>query len=655
MPSAAHACPFSFTYNGRPSSSFLATWSAEDLFPCSPDPEVSRTATVWREPGGGLSVTCHHVCYTRFHASEWLLTFSNSGVADTCIVSDVRALDCTIQRRTDANNPFFLHRTNGAPADSTDFQPRVQIVDEAHPQLLSARGGRSSNGDFPFFKIRQADLSVIIAVGWSGQWNTRLVCYDGLRLRVTAGMQTTHFRLHPGETVRSPRILVLEWTGPTQESNALFRRLVYRHYCAPRAGRPPLPALYCNACFTRGGAWLNECNASNQISLIRAYASLGLEAMVTDAGWFEGGWPDGAGNWTPRRDAYPDGMGPVAAEAFEHRIAYGLWFEPERVVAGTDMWTRHPGWVLRAPHDNTTGLANFGLPEVREYFLGILRSFMQLPGFRFYRQDFNMDPLAYWEHNDAPDRQGISEIRHIEGLYAYWDRIASEWPDSLREECAAGGRRIDLETVMRMHIHQDSDYWFDNETDRDQAWGLSQYLPNNCFSTPLVRMDDDSFYSTMAGSLCLGWIADDTGFDTGRARLLTGRYLRLRHLLVGAWYPLDLCDAQTSDVRASYTEESLEAARSGASTGWMGSQYHRPDLNEGFALVFRRPGSAASTMTLRLQALVEATLYRIAFESAGETRHVTGTQLTAGIQLTLSRCPGSELIHYKPAENGQLP
>ncbi len=57
-------------------------------------------------------------------------------------------------------------------------------------------------------------------------------------------------------------------------------------------------------------------------------------------------------------------------------------------------------------------------------------------------------------------------MKYVEGLYAYWDRIATSWPDSLMEECASGGHRMDLETLMRMHIHQKTDYWFDDQADQ---------------------------------------------------------------------------------------------------------------------------------------------------------------------------------------------
>jgi alpha-galactosidase len=446
-------------------------------------------------------------------------------------------------------------------------------------------------------------------------------------------MERTRFVLRPGESVRTPRILVLRSSGDPLEANAVFRRLIHHRYAARRRSAtgsfdPPLPVLFSNSCFTRGGGWLNECNASNQMSLLRAYAPLGLEAFVTDAGWFEGGWPAGAGHWTPRRDAYPDGMGPVARVAQEHGMLYGLWFEPERVVAGTPIAREHPEWLLSdgSPSPGTY-LLDMGNPEAREHFLGIVRSFMRLPGFRFYRQDFNMDPLPYWRSSDAPDRAGITEMRYIEGLYAFWDQIAAEWPDSLREECSSGGRRIDLETVMRMHIHQDSDYWFDDDVDQAQTWGLSQYLPNHCFTTPIVRLDDYTFHSTMATSLCVGWIADGPGFDAARAKRLLDRYREVRNLLVGSWYPL------------------LEYSRS--KDVWMAYQFHRPDLGEGLVLAFRREACPYPAVDVPLRGLDPKATYELAHDSTGRTTTASGAELRRGLRIELQERRSSELIVYR--------
>lgn len=625
----ARRFPFSFRYAGRAGDELLTAWPHEATPTQTADGRQSMTHR-WSEPNGGLRVTCEVAWFDAFPATEWMLRFENVGQKDTDIVKAVQSLDLTFDAPLAGSTPYRLHETNGGPANPTDFELRLRPVDPRHGVELSAGQGRSSHRNFPFFAIETGRGTAVVAIGWSGMWNAAAECADGRHLHVTAGLEQTHFRLHPGEAVRLPRIAALLWEGDADEAKARFRQLVYRHYAARRSGKVPLPMLFCNTCFTRGGGWLNECNAENQISLIRAYAPLGLEALLTDAGWFEGGWPAGAGNWTPRKDAYPQGMGPVAAAAKDQGMIYGLWFEPERVVAGTELHRAHPDWLLHSraePED--TYLADFGRREVQDYFFDIVKGFMKLPGFRFYRQDFNMDPRPYWRHTDAEDRQGIAEMKYIEGLYAYWDRIAEAWPDSVREECASGGNRIDLETVRRMHLHQKTDYWFDNEVDQASLWGLSQYLPNNVVVAHLNRLDDYSFHSTLASSLCLGWIADAPDFDTARARRFTERYEAVRHLLIGAWYPL------------------LPYSRSRGD--WIASQYHRPDLDEGMILAFRRPDSPYRTVDVSLHGLTPDATYGLHYDGSGETRRLRGAELTSGFTITIAERHRSELIVYKRA------
>ena len=620
--------PFSFVYGGKKSDEILSGWVIEKKSKSLGDGR-NQEITTWTDPASGLKVTWEATRFPDYPAVEWMLYFENTGKQNTPILEDIQSCDLSLNQRFTPGQPYLLHKTHGGDSTVNDFAYSTAVLDEKHSERLAGLGGRSSQGDFPFFKLDTGQGSMIFAIGWSGQWAADLTCPDSANLRVRAGLEKTHFLLHPGEKVRMPRILVLHWEGESWESNAQFRQMIYKYYAAKRDGKTPLPIPFCNTCFTRGGGWLNECNEQNQISLIKAYSKLGLEALWTDAGWFTGGWPGGAGNWDPRKDAYPNGMGPVAAAAKENNMIYGLWFEPERVMAGTTVQREHPEWCLaQADMAGQTYLLNFGLPEVQDYFFNIVKGFMDLPGFRVYRQDFNMDPLVYWLHNDAPDRQGITEIKYIEGLYAFWDRLAEAWPDSLREECASGGRRIDLETVMRMHLHQDSDLWFQDEVDQTQIWGLSQYLPNNVFVGHLNRLDDYSFHSVMASSLCLGWIADAPDFDSARGKKLLERYRQLRHLLVGAWYP----------ITTSSQDKNL----------WIASQYHRADLGEGLVLAFRHAESPYPTLEISLRGLKSEATYEVTLDSAGQTRRgVKGSDLMKDYSVPIAQKRGSELIHYK--------
>lgn len=618
--------PFSFVYNGKSSRDILGGWT-KDSTSRKLDRDRTQTVDTYLDLATGLKVTCESIQYTDFPAKEWLLWFENTGAKDTPIIENVWAMDCSPNDPMPGDSPYRLHKTHGGTPDPKHFEPSVVPISKDSPQSIAAASGRSSTQNFPFFKIDTGRGAIVTAIGWSGNWKCDLACPDNANLHITAGLEKTHFLLHPGEKIRSPRILLLDWKGDSQEANAQFRQLIYKHYAAKRAGKTPEPIPFCNTAFTRDGYWLNECNAENQISLIKAYAKLGLEALLTDAGWFTGGWPGGAGNWDVRKDAYPNGMAPVAAAAKDNNMVYGLWFEPERVVAGTTVHKQHPEWCLKSQKEGDgTFLLNFGLPEVQNYFFDIVKGFMDLPGFGFYRQDFNMDPLPYWRFNDAEDRQGITETKYVMGTYAYWDRILKTWPGALLEECASGGHRIDLETIMRLQIAQKTDLWFQDDIDQAALWGTSEYLPNNCIVAALNNLNEYSFHSTMASSLCLGWIADAPDFDFKLGRKYLDTYHDVRHLLVGGWYPL-----------LPYTR---------SADRWMAVQYDRTDIGEGMILAFRHAQSPYKTIDVALHNLDPNAEYVVTSDGATPT-NAKGSELMKSFEITLLNPRSSVLIRYK--------
>jgi alpha-galactosidase len=200
-------------------------------------------------------------------------------------------------------------------------------------------------------------------------------------------------------------------------------------------------------------------------------------------------------------------------------------------------------------------------------------------------------------------------------------------PEGLRIECSSGGRRIDLETVMRMHVHQKSDYWFRNEVDQGSIWGLSQYLPNNVFMAPINRLDDRSFHSAMATSLCLGWIADAPDFDMERARHLAAAYQAAQPLLVGAWYPL-----------RPYCRDGSQ---------WMASQFHRPDLDRGLILVIPPLKNTERSAKLALYALDSQATYELHYRIGNNRVTANGADLMKGLRATVPAGDGGERILYR--------
>ncbi|MEI6916092.1 MAG: NPCBM/NEW2 domain-containing protein [Armatimonadota bacterium] len=233
IPEIRSRYPFSFLYNGKSSSDLLSSWkpAAETK---KLDAERNLIVKSWTEPDSGLKVTWTGVQYADFPAVDWVQHFENTGSHDTGIISDVNAMDVIITKALAGNTPFILHKTRGGTPDPQQFEPQVVAISPQAPQMIEAGNGRSSTTNFPFFKIESGEGSFVTAVGWSGNWTSNMICSNSRQLHMTAGMEKTHFKLMPGEKVRSPRILILKWDGDTLESNAQFRQLVYKHYSARR-------------------------------------------------------------------------------------------------------------------------------------------------------------------------------------------------------------------------------------------------------------------------------------------------------------------------------------------------------------------------------------------------------------------------------------
>ena len=228
------------------------------------------------------------------------------------------------------------------------------------------------------------------------------------------------------------------------------------------------------------------------------------EVFWLDAGWYScnGIWRH-VGNWTPNNENFPNGLKPVTDAAHKVGAKFLLWFEPERVTAGTQFANKNPDWLLKLPGNNNS-LFNLGNDEARLWLTDYISDFLKNEGIDYYRQDFNFDPMPYWEANDKPDRIGISEIRHIEGLYAFWDSLLVRFPNLLIDNCASGGRRIDLETISRSSPLWRTDYQY-GEPNGSQChtYGLNFYLPLH--GTGNFTISPYHFRSSMSASMVINW------------------------------------------------------------------------------------------------------------------------------------------------------
>jgi alpha-galactosidase len=609
--------PFSFVYGGKPSAQLLPSWKQAQT-----SAGQDRRTITYTDPATGLEVTCELRQFADFPAADWVLRFRNTGPADTPLIENVRALDLriTVPQKSDV----VLHHAHGSTCKETDFLPLDTPVEAGANIQLAPNGGRSSNGVFPFFNLEWSGGGMIAAIGWSGQWAMSLRRDTGRELALQAGQQTTRFKLRPGESVRTPRILMLLWLGnDRQRSHNLLRRLLLEHYVPRQNGEIIVPPVTQNTWFTFNSG--NDVTESNQLDAIRAMAPLGVECYWLDAGWFEGGWPSGVGSWVPKAEAFPRGLKPLGDAAHQRGMKFVVWFEPERVHPASRIGKEHLEFVLRAGEGN--GLFNLGDPKARAWLTDWLSKCIADWGIDVYRNDFNIDPLRFWQAADAPARQGIAEMRYVEGLYTLWDDLRRRHPGLTIDNCASGGRRIDLETISRSYPLWRSDTQCCQKPmpvwDQVQTAGLSLYVPLH--SAGVWDFDRYPFRSvaTAGVNLCM---RTDKNFSAKAASRAVAEVKQLRPLWLGDYHPL--------------TDINLDERQ------WCGWQFHRGDLGQGFAMLFRRAKSAYAAMDLGLRGIEPKADYEVTFADANKKQRMTGAAL-AKLRVEINSAPASALIIYR--------
>lgn len=62
---------------------------------------------------------------------------------------------------------------------------------------------------------------------------------------------------------------------------------------------------------------------------------------------------------------------------------------------------------------------NLALPEARQFLTNFISAKIEGFGLYCFLNDSNIAPLQFWRAADAPDRQGIPEIRWIEGFMRF--------------------------------------------------------------------------------------------------------------------------------------------------------------------------------------------------------------------------------------------
>lgn len=600
----------------------------------------------------GITVTVLVNEYKEFDALEWVLYFQNESGKDSQIFSKINDCDTLLPLHYPREHRFGYKPIEGDACiitmngmvdgryywendkvSATEYNFNYEYLDKAPNTTKSFGniGARSSEGMMPFFDVTANGNGYIAAVGWTGDWKTEFSkSENGIKMK--SGLKETNFYLKSSEKIRTSSTLIMSYSESEDKHNK-FRELMKNHFSHKSNMMDTRDGLM--ACELWGGLTSEE--MKKRINELKAY-DIKFEDIWIDAGWygqcnncddaFTGDWAIHTGEWEVNTRVHPEGLKDVTVCAKDAGMHLMLWFEPERAIRETKIVESHPEWFLKLPNLNNL-ILNYGNSEALEYVYALLYHYIKELDLSCYRQDFNVMLTEFFKINDEENRRGITEIKHIMGMYELWDRLLLKYPNLIIDNCSSGGRRIDIETLKRSIPFFRSDYQcnFNENPEVLQVHNsnISCYLPyNGCTSktkndTYAIR---SSYSSSWGGAFYNAIFQSMNDEDFKWAKKVTDEYRKIRKYFSMNFYN------HGSNVFDN--------------TAWTIWQYHDNETQSGIVMAFRRENSPFESVEIKLKSTLENQEYL--FENLDADNKFCGNDK---LKINLPKKRSSAIIQYK--------
>lgn len=623
------------TTQNQPDSRQIVTWNLDEQF------QLLNRDIPPRNVVPQLEIAPKHI--KDYSATEWRVSLKAQTLPTPTIITDLSSADLDVVFPN--SRPLNLHWSNGSHGLASDFQPHSEELHSGNTRTFESIGGRSSDGVMPYFHIENGDGGLIIAVGWSGDWICSFSKHpienqQASRLRITAGLKYKSLRANNTVPLQLPSILVMSYRGDQAAGRNQFRRLMLHHFSPTNFSAKELMPI---AASVHGMIGFNDTNEPNLDETLERISSLKLpiDTYWVDAGWNQSGFPGGQGNLDHDVLRFPKGFTRLGEKVEQKGFRFLLWFEPERVMRGTQIEREHPTWLLKPSRTSDEFryfendgffLFNLANTEARNWMLEKISRQIADWRVRIFRQDANIAPGFFWHTNLEEADTAMLEVEYINGLYWFLDELQKRHPELIIDGCAAGGRRLDFEMLRRSVVLWRSDScWGDNEYPRNvqaMTLGLSQWIPLHGLGAA-----SSSIASLRSGLGCCGSFAinynDSVAVEALRKHL--DRYLPIRHVFTGDFYPLSNWSLNPSDPIAF--------------------QFHDSNSETGIIQLFFGDEQNAAPMKLFPKGLQTERIYNLYDWDEKITVKVTGNQLVKeGIILPEQEGGKAVVLEYRPED-----
>ncbi len=320
-------------------------------------------------------------------------------------------------------------------------------------------------------------------LAWTGNYLLKMDITN-TKLNIIAGIneENSHYKLESKETFKTPEFaMTYSTSGKGGVSRAFHRWARMYKLSHGNVERDILLNSWEGVYF--------KVNQEGMDQMMKSFSALGGELFVMDDGWFGCKYSrdrgdSSLGDWTVNKKKLPLGIEGLIASAKKHKIKFGLWIEPEMSNTKSELFEKHPEWILQCKNrplstgrGGTQIVLDLTNPEVQDFVFSVIDNLMtHYPEIAYMKWDANSCMLDYGSPYLPKEKQSHLYIEYHRGLNKVLERIRAKYPQLILQACAGGGGRINYGILPYF-----DEFWTSDDTDALQRvylqWGVSCFYP----------------------------------------------------------------------------------------------------------------------------------------------------------------------------------
>ena len=253
-----------------------------------------------------------------------------------------------------------------------------------------------------------------------------------------------------------------------------------------------------------------DINQKGMDQMMGDIASMGGELFVMDDGWFGVKYPRktdncALGDWVVDTNKLPEGIEGLLRDAKKHGIKFGIWIEPEMSNTVSELYEKHPDWIIKAPkrdavlgRGGTQVVLDMANPKVQDFVFSIVDNLMtKYPEIDYIKWDANMAIMNHGSQYLNMADQSHLNIEYHRGFQKTCERIRAKYPDLTLQACASGGGRANWGVLPYF-----DEFWVSDNTDALQRiymqWGTSYFFPAIAQASHISATPNHTVFRTTA-------------------------------------------------------------------------------------------------------------------------------------------------------------